>query len=295
MENSKQMIRALLGFLFILFSCTLIAGGGWPQKKGKGYYKLYEWWIVANQHYTDVGLIDPNVTTGIFNTTFYGEYGLTDRLTLIANAPLFSRSIVNNQVSVTTGETIMPGDAINGMGDVDIAVKYGLTNPGSRVALSGTLLFGLPLGIAEGGINQNLQTGDGEFNQLIQVDAGTSVFYSESVSVYANLYTGYNNRTNQFSDEIRYGGEIGVGLFKERFWLTGRWNGLTSIKNGTLASNINSTSIFANNSEFQSLSVGASIYVNDQLGFAADYATAVSGRIILARPSYSFGVFLHIK
>jgi hypothetical protein len=295
MTKATSMNRILITSVIIFFSLHLMAGGPWPQKKGKGYYKLYEWWIVANQHYTDVGLIDPNVTTGIFNTTFYGEYGLTERITLIANAPLFSRATVNNQISATTGETIIPGDAINGVGDIDLSIKYGLTKPGSRVALAGTLLFGLPTGISEGGLNSNLQTGDGEFNQLLSIDAGLSLYHSTSFSAYASFSVGYNNRTNKFSDEARYGAEVGLGLFNQKLWFFTRWNGITSMKNGITSSNINSTSIFANNSEFQSISFGTAAYINENLGFSAEVATAVAGRIILAKPSYSFGVFLDLK
>lgn len=293
---NQQIIKSISIFLVLtLTASTMLAGGGWPQKKGKGYFKLYQWWIQSDQHYTDAGLIDPNVTTGIFNTTIYGEYGLTDRLTAIISAPIFSRALVFNQVSSTSGEVIVPGDAINGIGDVDIALKYGLTNSDALVAVAGTVLFGLPLGIDQGGVNQNLQTGDGEFNQMLRIDASRSLFYTEKASAYISLYAGYNNRTNQFSDEVRYGAEIGLGLLERRLWLTGRWNGLSSLKNGTLSSDINSTSIFANNTEFQSVTLGAAVYVTEKLGIAADVSPALSGSIILASPSYSFGVFLDLQ
>ena len=100
---------------FCFFTSSLLAGG-WPQPKGSGYFKLYEWWVIADRHYTDAGLIDPNVTNGIFNTSFYGEYGFTDRLTGVMNFPLFSRAYFNNSVSRTTGEITQAGEAINSIG-----------------------------------------------------------------------------------------------------------------------------------------------------------------------------------
>jgi len=66
-------------FIMLIFSSIAQAGGGWPQPKGGIYLKLSEWWIIANQHYTDQGRIDPNTTSGIFNTSLYGEFGLTDQ------------------------------------------------------------------------------------------------------------------------------------------------------------------------------------------------------------------------
>jgi len=80
-------------FSFLLFSISLQAGGGWTQPKDKGYIKISEWWIIANQHFTDQGRIDPNLTNGLFNTNIYAEYGLTDRLTAIVYFPFFSRAI----------------------------------------------------------------------------------------------------------------------------------------------------------------------------------------------------------
>ena len=58
-------MKKTISFIIILISCShfLTAGGPWPQPKGKGYFKLSEWWIIFDQHYTDQGLIDPNVTT----------------------------------------------------------------------------------------------------------------------------------------------------------------------------------------------------------------------------------------
>ena len=64
--------------LILIFATTLINAGPWPKNKGAGYFKLSEWWVIADQHFTDVGEIDPNITNGIFNTSFYCEYGLSN-------------------------------------------------------------------------------------------------------------------------------------------------------------------------------------------------------------------------
>lgn len=287
----KKLIL-LIASIFIFQNFT-IAGGGWPQAKGKGYYKLSQWWIVADQHYTDLGFIDPNVTSGIFNTSFYGEYGVTNRLTAIANVPFFSRAFNNNIVSGTTGEILAPGDAINSFGDTNIGIKYGLKTKG-KVRVSSTLTLGLPLGNSAGGIQENLQTGDGEFNQILQLDASRGL-QTKSLSLYGTATAGINNRTKGFSDEFQYGLEVGAGLFKERVWLIGRLTGTESFKNGNLASDVSSTSVFANNSEFTSLSAEVTFYLTKKVGVSASYASAVRGEIIFASPSYSVGVFLDLS
>lgn len=279
----------IIGFAF-LFNTLAQAGGGWPQPKGGLYLKLSEWWIVSNQHYTDAGLIDPNLTSGIFNTSIYGEYGITDRLTAIAYFPFLSRAYNNNEISATTQEVLTKGEAINSIGDTDLSLKYGLTTKG-LIRTAVTLTFGLPFGNDSGGSQGNLQTGDGEFNQLIQFDASSSTKIKK-VSLYGTTTIGFNNRNKGFSDEFRYGVEVGAGLFKKKLWLIGRLTGVESFKNGTLASDSNNTSIFANNSEFTSYSVEAAVYLTKKVGVSASYASAFRGEIIFANPSYSVGVFI---
>ena len=276
--------------LFLFISTLSMAGGPWPQSKGLGYFKLSEWWTSFDKHYTDEGLIDPNSTTGIYNTAFYGEYGLTDRFTVIANLNLFSRNIVNNQVSGTNGNVIIAGDAYNGLGDIDLGVKYGLTESGSKYPIAITATFGLPTGATNKGELGNLATGDGEFNQMLQLDVGTG-FKLGSLNAYASAYGGFNNRTNGFSEEIRYGAEFGIGLLKSKLWLATKLNVVESFKNGDNAETTTSTSIFANNTEFASFAIETNYYVTQRVGISANFAGAFRGEIIAAAPSYSFGVF----
>lgn len=284
-------MRNLLLVGCLLTSLSLVAGP-WPQPKGKGYFKLYEWWTQFDQHYTSNGEIDPNATLGLYNTSFYGEYGLTDRLTGVVNLPLFSRSTINAQLSGTRGNVITPGDAINGIGDTDVAIRYALNAPGSALPLSATLTLGLPLGESAGGEQGNLQTGDGEFNQMLTLAAGKSLSLGDNTSGYVSAQIGFNNRTEGFSDEFRYGLEGGLGFADRRLWVIGRMIGSSSLMNGETAATNPTTSIFSNNAEYLSLGGEVNFYLTEKLGFSAGVATAVSGRIIAAAPAFSLGVFI---
>lgn len=74
----------------LLFSLLIAftAHGQWTQEKGKGYYKIGIWWLEADEHYTNTGLVDPNATRGLFITSFFGRYGLNDKITLIGYIPI---------------------------------------------------------------------------------------------------------------------------------------------------------------------------------------------------------------
>lgn len=282
-------------FIFIaisLFSSSVFAGGPWPKKKGTGFYKIAQSWILADQHFTDQGLLDPNATFGTFTTSVYAEYGITDRLTGIVYAPLFVRSLFYNTVSGTTGDLLKAGEAINASGDVDIALQYGLTVD-KPIALSASLYLGFPTGQASGGSENNLQTGDGEFNQMLRFDVGTSAQFGGIDTWYA-AYGGFNNRTNGFSDEIRYGVEAGAQLFNRKLLAIARLYGVASLKNGTPSAFSNSVSLFANNAEFIAFSPELAFNLTENVGISASFATAFQGKIILAAPTYAFGVYLSI-
>lgn len=287
-------LRILIIIAILFTSLAIFAGGGWPQPKGKGYFKLSEWWLISDQHYTDSGIIDPNITTGIFNTSIYAEYGFTDRLTGVLYFPFFSRTYNNNIVSGTTGEILQEGEAVNSVGDTDISLKYGITRPGAGLAVAATLTLGLPVGEASGGSLGNLQTGDGEFNQMIALDAGTG-WQMGTIPFYTNVSAGFNNRTNDFSDEVRYSWELGAHLFNRKLWVIGRLSGVESLKNGIASSALsNATSIFANNAEYTSYGIELAYNIGEKWGVSIGTAGAFRGEIIFANPSYTVGIFANL-
>ncbi len=288
------MKRITLLSLLILPFLT-IAGGGWTKKKGTGYYKFTQWWVVSDKHYTSTGGTDPNVTTGTFNTSLYAEYGINDRLTAMVYFPFFSRTFQNDIVSATTGQVTSEGEAINSIGDTDIGVKYGISKPGSKFVFAGSAFLGIPLGNDAGGSDGALQTGDGEFNQMIRFDLSRSASFGK-INAYANVYAGFNNRTKNFSDEFRFGGEIGAGLLNNKLWLIYRVDIVESLMNGlSSAEGSQGVTLFANNTEFAAYGYEAAFYVTEKFGVSASYTSAFSGRLIFASPSYSVGVFLDLK
>lgn len=277
--------------VFLLVTTGLMAQ--WTKGKGKGYYKLSAWYLEADQNYTSSGELSPIATRGVFNVSFYGEYGLTDKLDVIAYIPFFTRSYQNNQVSATRGNVTTEGAELNSFGDTDIGVRYGLFK-NDKIALSSTLKLGLPLGDTTGGHERaTLQNGDGEFNQQLQLDLGVP-FKLGSLGAYAKTHLAYNHRTKGFSDEVYYGGELGV-KFLQKLWIITRVNVLNSTRNGSLgdAGSV-SGSVFANNIEFTSVGIEAAYYISKKIGISVTYTSAVSGRIIAAAPSYSGGVFLDL-
>ncbi|KJD31268.1 hypothetical protein PK35_15655 [Tamlana nanhaiensis] len=270
-----------------------IGNAQWTKGKGNGYYKLSFWYLESDKHFTDTGKTDPNVTRGQVNASFYGAYGITNKLDAIVYFPFFSSTYENDVISGTTGETISSGETVNSIGDIDIAVRLKLLKT-KRLALSTSLVFGLPTGNSQGGSDGSFQTGDGEFNQLLKVNLGTP-FKLLNAPFYAKTYVGFNNRTNGFSDEFRTGLEIGGNFFNRKIWLIARSQIVESMQNGSLNAQNSQGSIFANNIEYTNIGGEIAYYITKKLGVSLNYTHPISGRIIYANASISGGIFFDVK
>ncbi|MEM8909631.1 MAG: hypothetical protein AAGD05_17415 [Bacteroidota bacterium] len=290
----------IVALIMICSVQAVFAGGGWPQPKGKGFFKFSQSFLRASQFFSLDGSTVDITTTSVYTTSLYGEYGFTNRLTGTLYAPLFIRSTINNQQS-TINDVVVPGDSFNGPGDINLGIKYGILTQGP-IALSASLILGLPVGDNVGGNTELLQTGDGEFNQLIQLEASHSFYPAK---FYATLSVGFNNRTSatfdysvgeeevEFSDEFHWGGEIGW-LPTDRWTFALKWAQIVSLNNGSTAGNTGSSSLFGNNVEYFSITPEINYSIADQWGVSLSAGGAISGRNILAAPIINFGVFLNI-
>ncbi|MDW3196990.1 MAG: hypothetical protein R8G66_31725 [Cytophagales bacterium] len=271
--------------LFSLIAFNGVAGGGWPQPKGNGFLKFNQFAMRSNRYFNPEGdLIDVRPKISVYTSSLYAEYGITSKLTGVVYFPFFSR-VTLNEFQKLDG-SIDEGDFVNSLGDADITLKYGIVTDQPTV-VSISLTGGIPLGNANGGRTESLQTGDGEFNQMVSLDISHS-FYP--VPVYLSIMAGVNNRTRNLSDEFRYGFEVG---YTYKTWLTflTKLYGVKSLRNGDLATSPNQ-GLFSNNVEYLALSPEVIVDVKNQYGFTANVSMALSGQQILASPSFSVGAYL---
>ena len=271
----------------LVLTTVAMAGGGWTQKKNKGFFKLSQYALLSDRYYNPAGkIVNINPGISVYSTSLYGEYGLTDRLTAIAYFPFFSRSILN-ALQKRNGDFV-EGDQLTSVGDTDLSLKYGLIQDKS-IVVSARLTLGLPLGNPSGGRARLLQTGDGEFNQMLTVEASHSLY---PIPVYVSVALGFNNRTEGLSDEARFGLEAGLTI-KDKVTLVARLAGVESLQNGNPDAN-STQGVFGNNVEFISFSPEIIYSIKENIGFSLSVGTAFSGRQVLANPSYEAGIFCKI-
>ncbi len=274
--------------LAFLFTATTARADGWPQPKGFGFFKLDYSGIFARKFFGPDGkLYDINgvgTRLGSHTIAFYGEYGLTDRLTAIAYVPFLMRNTVNEGVGSITGEILQPGLGNTNVGDADIALRYGLLKKNGWV-VSASVWAGLPIGDSDN--PSLLYTGDGEFNQQVRAEWGYG-----TARWYATGFLGINNRTEGFSEEFRYSAEWGYWLVKERFMATVRVMGVESFKNGTPTNSGNG--LFSNNVAFASPQLALTYEHKKRWGIQLQAAGAVTGRNALAAPALSVGIYTKV-
>lgn len=241
--------------------------------------------IRARQFFANDGkIIDLNgAGTQLSNYTFsfYGEYGLTERLTLIGYVPFLVRNTVNKGVGRITGEVLQPGLENTAFGDADLAFRYNFFKRGAWV-VSASLTLGLPTGDSKNA--DLLYTGDGEFNQLIKAEWG----YGAN-RWYTTGQLGLNNRTRDFSEEWRFLVEAGYWAVPRKLLLQVRVQGTQSFNNGNPMGS--GTGLFANNVEFISPQIGVVYEFGERWGISVNAAGALQGRNALASPALSAGVF----
>jgi protein XagA len=282
MKNLVPKVSLIL-ILAFLATPSVSTAQAWAKSKGAGFYKLDYSVIRATDVYDKTGEVVPFRTLTNHAASFYGEYGITDKLTVMAYVPFFVRNTVNATKGAQTGNIIEPAIANNNFGDVDLAFRYGLYNK-NGIAVSANLFLGLPTGDAKQ--SDGLFTGDGEFNQMLKIAVGTgkSKWWTQAA-------VGYNNRTKGFSSEFRYDFEFGYKFFNDRLLAMFKINGIESLNNGTAKEA--STGLFSNNVEFMGIGPELLYYINKKknMGVSFRFAGAAKGQNVLAAPSTAFGVF----
>ncbi|MFN7118360.1 MAG: hypothetical protein ACK4TA_16295 [Saprospiraceae bacterium] len=268
---------------------TKVQAGGWPQPQGGGFFKLDFSFIRAREFFGMDGetyqINGAGTLLGYYTTSFYGEYGITNKLTAIGYVPFFVRNTVNEGVGAITGDILQRGLENNALGDIDLGLRYGLYQK-NRWSVTAALLFGLPTGDAD---NVDLLfTGDGEFNQQVRLEAGYG-----GDRWYATGYVGFNNRTEDFSDEFRFEAEFGYKFWENRLLTGVKLTGIQSFNNGSPTGSANG--LFGNNVEFLSPQLFVAYEHQQKIGFMAQVNGAVSGRNVLAAPMISAGIYLKMN
>lgn len=278
-----------LGLCLFLIHETSLAQSGWTKAKGEGFYQLSFQSFGSSDYYTLGG---ERLNTNKFSQqslVFYGEYGLTDRFTVIANLPIQTWNGFENTQTVS------------GLGDLRLEFKHSLLK--KYLPLTISVAPEIPIGtannFAQSTINDfeeiNLPSGDGEFN--VWTTLATS-FALPNAPFYGSIFGAYNFRTEydgvSFSDQIAVGAEIGYKV-ADVVWINARLNGLNSVDDVLVATDF----VRGDGTEYTSYSFGASFPVYKDFHLNLNYRNFAdfiySRRNLYSAGTWSIGVFYQRK
>ena len=273
----NRLVLTTLVSVWIICHTPISHAGGWTQPQGKGYFKLSQQIISAESLFFANGTKGEIPTVSGYTTSFYGEFGLIDRVTLLGYMPFYTNFSVDAEGF----------DPTTGIGDWDVGVRIGILTGGPTV-VSLQALAGLPLG--DSGSDIVLWSGDGEFNQHVSLQVGHSLY---PVPAYLKGEIGYNNRKSSddlednYADELRYGLEAGYTI-AQRVGISVWLRGVEALDRAD--------DEFHPRNDIEYLSFGpeVSFYVTPNAGITASMSRFTRSHNMLDAPTWEIGLFLKL-
>ena len=288
MKKMKNSIYIFLT-LSIFFATNRNAQSGWTKAKNTYFLKIDYSGYKSTDFRNNEGA---SLKTNSFSqraTSFYGEYGVTDRLTATTYIPIYKQ----NGFETTNN--------VSGFGDVKLELKYGILQKSYPLSISITPEF--PTGTSDNFakdnnnslITVNLPSGDGEFN--VWTTLAVSHTFTP-LNLYLSAYSAFNYRTKykerDFQNQFQSGIEVGYLLF-DKLWL----NSKLSIQTGVGEKPEFADFIRGDGTTYTAISIGGLYEVSKNFGITAQYYNSNSA-IVKAKNIYvsnilSFGIVYQKK
>lgn len=246
MKNSIILIIAST-----LFSFHLQAQQAWTKKKGEGYFQIgssyFQYSTLSSKDFKSVDIARPIAETVV---SFYGEYGISDKLmaTLILPMHFISSGDLNPEWQ---GITLEKGNLTN-LGNINLAFTY-LLHQKNGVVVSSKLAASM--NSSEYDETTGLRTGYNAFgiSPTILAGIGRSNFFS-SAEIGVNILN--NDYLNRFIFNAQIGKELGESK---------KFTGIFNIGiNATL-----STASDSENDEINGNAAQTALYLNEQAYYSA--------------------------
>ena len=276
-------MKQIAKLLILLISISAFSQGPWTQEKGK-FYTQFSFSTIPSY---DELFGDPDYTISgeITDNTFqfYGEYGISDKTTLIVNLPykvISQKGLVNPCLIAPCPEH---NNDENAFGNIEIGLKHNFYK--KDWLLSGQ--FSIEANTGTFNTNSGIRTGYDAFTFTPLFLAGKSFGKS-----YLQTFIGSKIRTNNYSSNFKFGGEYGSKIFKN-IWLVGFLDIEKSFKNGDIvlpASNL-VTGLYVNDQEYGVVGVKAIGEFSDNFGVTASLPAAFFGNNVAKQVALSFGIY----
>ena len=270
----------------ILFCIPALAGGPWLYKNNAGFYQLQTTFVTSPYSEllqgttSDKTYLNREVLTNDFGG--YVEYGLSDKLNLIAKLPFkyVSTGAVSDSVDHST---LLEEGSLLGLSNVELAAKYGVLNKRVQVAVSVNTVWNT--------ISKDLDKGLVTGYNYNAVGAFAHVGGSIGERGYAYTDVGYVLTSNNFSDYFQEHVEAGYRV-GQALWLKVTLDVKKSMENGSYVNeNQRQTGLHPNDQDWIGFGFGAAYEFKNQVGFNITTGGAVRANYIGVSPPLTIGVY----
>jgi len=265
----------------LLISISIFSQSPWTQEKGKFYTQLS--FTTISNYNTLFGEPETITEREITDNTiqFYGEYGLSDKTSLLVNIPF--KNIETGNLSTNTVNPLTTANTESTVGNIELGIRHNFYN--KDWILSGQI-----------SVEANTSSFDAASGIRTGYDAWTvSPLFLAGKSfgnTYIQSFLGFNLRTNDYSSNFRVGGEVGSKLGKY-VWLIAFLDISTSFENGDVIlpqSNL-LTGLYVNDQEFGAIGLKAIGEISNNFGITAGFGGAFFGNNVAKQGAFNIGLY----
>lgn len=276
-------MKHLTKLLFLFISIAAYSQSPWTQKEGKFYTQLS--FTTISNYNTLFGDPEYKLQRNVTDNTLqvYGEYGISDKTTLLLNLPLklIKTAGFNNDANDVFTQT--EENSKSSIGNLEIGIKHNFYN--KDWLLSGQISVEANSGSFDA--NSGIRTGYDAWTITPLFLAGRG--YKDS---YVQTFIGANIRTNNYSSNFKIGGEYGKKI-TEQVWLIGFVDIVKSLENGNivLPTTNTVTGLYVNNQEYGAFGFKGIYEVNDKFGVNSAFGGAFFGNNVAKKAALTFGLY----
>jgi len=276
------MLRSVLLFIF-LYSANSFGQSAWTKNKDETYLQLTYSTIsnyndiYANPDYKSEREIADNTLQ------FYGEYGITDKTTLLLNVPLkfiTTGDLTTNNIAFTTAESK------TSLGNIELGIKHRFYT--KKWIIAGQL---------------NIETNTSSFYKDSGIRTGYNAWtFTPTLNTsrsfktfYVQTFVGFNLRTNNYSSNFKIGGEIGTKITK-KIWVIGLIDIVKSFKNGSIILPLSNslTALYVNNQDYGGYGLKVNTEFTKTFGATVSFGGAFFGNNVAKQVALNAGLYVKL-
>lgn len=277
-------MKKISKLLFLFISISAFSQSPWTQEKGKAYTQLsfttipnYDT-LFGDPDYSAFGTYSDNTVQ------FFGEYGLSNKTSLVVNLPLKMISIENfNDPRIDCAGDCSQDFDKKSLGNISVGLKHNFYK--KNWVLSGQLSVEANTGSYDA--SSGIRTGYDawSFTPLFLAGRGFG-------KTYIQTFIGADIRTNDYSSNFKIGGEVGHKITK-KIWLIAFLDISKSLENGDIdLPTINDfTGLYVNNQEYGSFGFKGIGEFTENFGVTAGFGGAFFGNNVAKQAALTFGVY----